>query len=76
MINHKIARVGLAVGFFLAAGVASADTLGVGPGRAVGETLAALLEEVLEEPGRNTRERLLARLAEVREARAGRRGGA
>ena len=37
--------------------------LGVGPGPAVGEALAALLEEVIEDPSRNTRERLLARLA-------------
>ena len=40
--------------------------LGVGPGPAVGAALAALLEEVLEDPARNTRERLLARLAERR----------
>jgi putative nucleotidyltransferase with HDIG domain len=45
--------------------------LGVGPGPAVGAALAALLEEVLEDPARNTRERLLARLAERR-----RQGGA
>jgi tRNA nucleotidyltransferase (CCA-adding enzyme) len=37
--------------------------LGIGPGPAVGESLAALLEEVLEDPSRNTREWLLARLA-------------
>jgi tRNA nucleotidyltransferase (CCA-adding enzyme) len=40
--------------------------LGVGPGPRVGEALAALLEEVLEEPSRNTREELLARLARWR----------
>jgi len=40
--------------------------LGVGPGPRVGEALAALLEAVLEEPTRNTREELLARLARWR----------
>jgi putative nucleotidyltransferase with HDIG domain len=52
------------------------EALGVGPGPAVGEALEALLEEVLEEPGRNTREGLLARLAGLRTARAGTTGGA
>jgi hypothetical protein len=33
MINQRIACVGVAVGFFLAAGIASAETLGVGPGQ-------------------------------------------
>lgn len=47
--------------------------LGVGPGRAVGETLDALLEEVLDEPSRNTRDHLLTRL---RERRAGSGGEA
>ena len=42
--------------------------LGVPPGPAVGETLEALLEEVLDEPARNTREHLTMRL---RERRAG-----
>jgi tRNA nucleotidyltransferase (CCA-adding enzyme) len=45
------------------------ETLGVGPGPVVGETLEALLEEVLERPECNTRERLLARLAERRAGR-------
>ncbi len=40
--------------------------LGIGPGPEVGAALAGLLEEVLEDPARNTRERLLARLAERR----------
>ncbi len=40
--------------------------LGLPPGPAVGAALAGLLEEVIEEPARNTRERLLARLAERR----------
>jgi len=43
--------------------------LGVGPGPVVGEALDALLEDVLEDPGRNTREELLARLAARRGAR-------
>lgn len=37
--------------------------LGVGPGRVIGDTLRALLEEVLEDPELNTRDRLLERLA-------------
>jgi tRNA nucleotidyltransferase (CCA-adding enzyme) len=52
------------------------ESLGIGPGPAVGEALEVLLDEVLEEPGRNTRERLLARMAELRAVRAGRPGGA
>lgn len=52
------------------------ESLGLGPGPAVGEALEALLEEVIEEPGRNTRERLLTRLAELRVARTGTPGGA
>jgi tRNA nucleotidyltransferase (CCA-adding enzyme) len=50
--------------------------LGIGPGPAVGEALEALLEEVLEQPERNEREHLLARLAERREMRARAEGGA
>ena len=57
-------------------GCAVMEALGVGPGPLVGETLGALLEEVLEEPGCNTRERLLARLAELRAARGEPPGGA
>lgn len=38
--------------------------LGVAPGREVGEALEALLEEVLEDPARNRRDVLLARLDE------------
>jgi tRNA nucleotidyltransferase (CCA-adding enzyme) len=41
--------------------------LRIGPGPAVGEALEALLEEVLERPERNTRDHLLARLAEWRD---------
>ena len=40
--------------------------LGIGPGPAVGQALEALLQEVIESPARNTREQLLARLAERR----------
>jgi putative nucleotidyltransferase with HDIG domain len=36
--------------------------LGLDPGPAVGEALEALLEEVIDDPSRNTREHLLARL--------------
>ena len=43
------------------------EALGIAPGRAVGEALEALLEEVLDDPSRNTRETLLARLASRRE---------
>jgi tRNA nucleotidyltransferase (CCA-adding enzyme) len=43
--------------------------LGVGPGRAVGDALEALLEEVLDDPSRNLRETLLARLTAWRDAR-------
>jgi len=42
--------------------------LSVPPGRAVGETLDALLEEVLDDPSRNTREHLIMRLRERRAA--------
>ncbi|MCC6348056.1 MAG: HD domain-containing protein [Candidatus Eisenbacteria bacterium] len=40
--------------------------LGIGPGPEVGRTLAALLEEVTDDAAGNTRERLLARLAQRR----------
>ncbi len=33
MINHKITCVGLSIGFWLVVGIASADTLSVGPGQ-------------------------------------------
>jgi tRNA nucleotidyltransferase (CCA-adding enzyme) len=46
------------------------SVLGIPPGPAVRETLEALLEEVLDDPSRNTRERLLARLEERRGAAA------
>jgi tRNA nucleotidyltransferase/poly(A) polymerase len=39
--------------------------LGVGPGPAVGRVLAALLDEALEDPAHNQRERLLARIREL-----------
>ena len=44
--------------------------LGIGPGRRVREALEALLEEVLDQPERNTREHLLARLEQWRERAA------
>jgi len=47
--------------------------LGIGPGPEVGSALELLLQEVLEDPTRNTRERSLARIAEMRDAM---RGGA
>ncbi len=40
--------------------------LGIPPGPAVGRTLEALLDEVIEDPARNTRDALLARLAAMR----------
>jgi tRNA nucleotidyltransferase (CCA-adding enzyme) len=42
---------------------------GIPPGRRVGELLEALLERVLDEPARNTREGLAALLRELRELR-------
>ena len=42
--------------------------LGIPPGPPVRETLEALLEEVLDDPARNTRDRLLMRLEERRGA--------
>jgi len=47
-------------------------TLGIGPGPAVRESLDALLEEVLDDPSRNTREHLLTRLRDRRAAEASR----
>ena len=44
--------------------------LGIGPGPKVREALEALLEEVLDRPGRNTRDHLLARLEQWRERAA------
>ena len=47
--------------------VSGADLIGLGmePGRKLGETLQKLLELVLEEPGRNTKEYLLAQAEEM-----------
>jgi hypothetical protein len=39
--------------------------LGIGPGPEVGRALHALLDRVLEDPGLNERERLLALLGEM-----------
>ena len=44
--------------------------MAIAPGPAVGEALEALLEEVLDDPARNTREHLLVRLRERRDAAA------
>jgi hypothetical protein len=46
------------------------DEMGLTPGPAVREALEALLEEVMDDPSRNTREHLLARLRERRAANA------
>ncbi len=46
------------------------EVLGLPPGPRVRETLEALLEEVLDRPGRNTREHLLARLEQWRDRAA------
>jgi tRNA nucleotidyltransferase (CCA-adding enzyme) len=46
------------------------EILGIPPGPAVREALEALLEEVLDDPARNTRERLLERLHERRDQSA------
>lgn len=45
--------------------------LGIGPGPRVGRALHALLEAVLEDASRNTRETLLERLASMRDAAGG-----
>jgi tRNA nucleotidyltransferase (CCA-adding enzyme) len=52
----------LSIGDLAIGGKEVMDALGVPPGRAVGDMLRQLLEEVLEEPELNTRERLLERL--------------
>lgn len=66
----------LRVGDLAVSGRDVMEALGVGPGPAVGDALEALLEEVIEQPELNTRERLLARLAGLRAARAGTSAGA
>jgi len=53
----------LSIGDLAVDGADVMRVLGVGPGPIVGDTLRALLEEVLEDPELNTRERLLERLA-------------
>lgn len=60
------AGVALSVSDLAVNGADVMAALGIGPGPRVGEALSALLEEVLEDASRNTRERLLARLAEWR----------
>jgi len=58
----------LSVGDLAIGGEDVMRALGIGPGPEVGAALEALLEDVLEDASRNTRERLLARLAERRDA--------
>ncbi len=53
----------LSIGDLAVDGADVMRVLGVPPGRVVGDTLRAVLEEVLEDPELNTRERLLERLA-------------
>jgi tRNA nucleotidyltransferase (CCA-adding enzyme) len=59
------AAASLAAGEPLAAGelaIGGGDVmaaLGIGPGRRIGEVIAAVMERVLDEPGLNTRERLI-----------------
>ena len=52
----------LSIGDLAIGGKDVMDALGLPPGRAVGDLLRQLLEEVLEDPELNTRERLLERL--------------
>jgi putative nucleotidyltransferase with HDIG domain len=69
-LAERIRQV-LAAGAALAVGDLAVDgedvmrALGLSPGPRVGEVLRALLEEVLEDPSQNERERLLARLASL-----------
>ncbi len=63
--NHAVRVRDLAVG-----GEDVMRELGIGPGRAVGEALEALLEEVIEHPEANSRAHLLGRLARLRTARS------
>ena len=53
--------------------VSGHDIMGAGvkPGREVGNTLARLLDMVLEEPQRNTKEYLLAHLGQKQEGHGG-----
>jgi hypothetical protein len=43
----------------------------VSPGPALGRTLARLLDDVLDDPARNTRDALLARVAAIGSANGG-----
>jgi tRNA nucleotidyltransferase (CCA-adding enzyme) len=66
-VEHVLAEdQALSIGDLAVTGDDVMRALGVGPGRVVGEALRALLEEVIEDPELNTRERLLARLAAMR----------
>jgi len=58
----RASRAPLSVAELAIGGEDVMEALGVGPGPVVGQILRTLLEEVLEDPSLNTRERLLARL--------------
>ncbi|MBI4118913.1 MAG: HD domain-containing protein [Parcubacteria group bacterium] len=61
----KVSRDPLTVGMLKVNGNDVMQTLGIEPGPKVGYILNALLEEVIDEPARNDRERLLARMKEL-----------
>ena len=63
MVRHEIRRAGDCISLkTLAVGGNDIIKAGIRPGREVGLTLARLLEMVLEEPARNTKEYLLQHL--------------
>ncbi|MFY9493161.1 MAG: HD domain-containing protein [Minisyncoccia bacterium] len=62
---EKVSRDPLTVGMLKVNGDDVMQTLGVEPGPKVGYILNALLEEVIDEPGRNDREHLLDRMKEL-----------
>jgi putative nucleotidyltransferase with HDIG domain len=73
-MRRRIARVlsqsrALTVGDLAVDGRDVMQAFEIGPGRAVGESLERLLQEVLDRPELNTREQLLARLHEWRTER-------
>ncbi|MEK7077780.1 MAG: hypothetical protein AAB928_01655, partial [Patescibacteria group bacterium] len=62
---EKVSRDPLTVGMLKVNGNDVMQTLGVEPGPKVGYILNALLEEVIDEPEHNSRERLLNRMKEL-----------
>ena len=62
----KVSRDPLTVGMLAVRGEDVMKILGIEPGPRVGYILNALLEEVLDEPSRNTRENLESRIKELR----------